>query len=121
MVTGASHCAHERHLKLLPSILRGRAVVDEPPAPHPCGRGETCFASQGDTALCLNEQPVHQAAPHQVVAALAAADLGLRPFEFHFCGFATASCAFPLSVSHLGFVLLFWVATMAAFSSSSPS
>ena len=69
---------------------------------------------------CL-EQPTKWAAPHQVVAALAAPALGLCPFHFGFCGLATASCAFSLSVSHLGFVLLFWVATMAAFSSSSPS
>ena len=59
-------------------------------------------------------------APRQIVAAVAAPALGLCPFHFGFCGFATASCAFSLSASHLAFVLLFWVATMAALSSSSP-
>ena len=75
---------------------------------EPC-RGRLYHERHACVASVL-EQPImggDRTAPHQMVAALVAAGLGLRLFDFGSCGFATASCAFALSASHLGFVLLF--------------
>ena len=57
----------------------------------------------------------------QALAAFAAPPLPFGLFAFGFCAFGTSAAPLPLPSPHLGFVLLFWVATIAAFSSSSPS